>query len=473
MNAAVPAVVRRPLLRRVLIVNLLLTLLLYVVLAAAALFTLTRTAERVAQAEIEIELRTLAVHAASAVPDFIPFRSFALHSEIWRLVMSSDPDGMPARNFYLIVHRDGTKKAGNLDWPNGLPITEGRLSFDGAQAGVEPGRILAEVGSLYDIARGGEPLLDEDDVLLLVGRRLELVDALLRRFLPAAAVLLAGFLALAAVLTLSTARQFRRRIAATNAVFEALCRGDLKQRIVPGITQGGDELAALAGNINEALAENERLVHGLDAFSQTAAHELNRELSHLHDEARANDATRFANATERLIGLLRDLLTLAKVDSGSGFESRVLDPVALVTAATGLYRDTGLPDGVELIVDAAGAAGARVHGVEEHLRGALMNLIENALKHSPPGGTVSVVVRAEDQAVTISVQDRGPGAASEDLAELIAAGAQGPAAGHGFGLRFVQAVAIRHGARVHLRNTHPGFEATLRIPRSDDSAQAI
>jgi len=136
--------------------------------------------------------------------------------------------------------------------------------------------------------------------------------------------------------------------------------------------------------------------------------------------------------------------------------------VALVAAAAGLYRDTGLPDGVELIVDATGAAGARVHGVEEHLRGALMNLIENALKHSPPDGTVSVVVRAEEQAVTISVQDRGPGAPSEDLTELIAAGAQGPAAGHGFGLRYVQAVAIRHGARIHLRNTHPGFEVTLR-----------
>ncbi|MBV6467424.1 MAG: hypothetical protein PGMFKBFP_02781 [Anaerolineales bacterium] len=448
MNAAVPAAVRQPLLRRVLIVNLLLTLLLYVVLVAAALFTLTQAAERVARADIAAELRVLARRAEDLkVVAFVNAIDYRIEIE---------PGDAPTQSLYLILHHDGSKVAGNLaHWPQGLPVVEGRLRFDGAQAGAGAGRVVAEATRL------------DGDFLLLVGRRLELVDAMLRRFLPTATVLLVGFLALASLLTLNTARQFRRRIAATNAVFESLRRGDLKQRIEPSIVQGGDELAELAGNINAALMENERLVKGLDAFSQTAAHELNRELSYLRDEARANDAPRFAGAAERLIGLLREILTLAKVGGSSGFESRALDPEAFVTAAAELYRDAALPGGVELIVDTSSVAGARVHGVEEHLRGAVMNLIENALKHSPPGSTVSVLVRAEEQAVTISVRDQGPGASSEDLTALIAAGSQGPAAGHGFGLRFVQAVAIRYGARIHLRNTHPGFEVTLRFPRAD------
>lgn len=82
----------------------------------------------------------------------------------------------------------------------------------------------------------------------------------------------------------------------------------------------------------------------------------------------------------------------------------MLDLAAFVTAAVDLYRDAALPNSVELTVDAAGAESARVHGVEEHLRGAVMNLIENALKHSPPGGRVDVVVRAETEAVTLSVR---------------------------------------------------------------------
>lgn len=453
MNAAAPAAARRPLLLRLLIVNLLLALLLYAALVAAALFTLTQTAERMARADIAAELRVLARRAEElkvvAFADAIDYR------------IEIEPGDAPTQSLYLLLHHDGAKVVGNLAyWPRGLPAVEGGLRFDGAQAGISAGRIVAEATRL------------DGGFLLLVGRRLELVDTMLRRFVPAAAVLLAGFLALAAVLTLSTAQQFRRRIAATNAVFEALRRGDLKQRVAPEITQDGDELAELAGNINEALAENERLVHGLDAFSQTAAHELNRELSHLRDEARAAGVPRLANASGRLIDLLQEILTLAKVEGGSGFENRVLDPVAFVAAAAELYRDAALPAGVELAVDAAGSEGARVHGVEEHLRGAVMNLIENALKHSPPESTVRVVVRAEAQAVTVSVRDQGPGAASEDLTELIVAGAQGPAAGHGFGLRFVQAVAIRHGARIQLRNTHPGFEVTLRFPRADTAPAA-
>jgi len=438
--------VRRPLLRRVLVANLLLALLLYAALIGAALFTLTRAAEQAAHADIAAELRVLARRAEDlrvvAFADEIDYRT-----EI-------EPGDAPTQSLYLLLHHDGSRVAGNLrHWPQDLPVATGRLRFDGAQGGVAPGGIVAEATRL------------DGGFLLLVGRRLELVDTLVRRLLPAAAVLLAGFLALASLLTLNTARQFRRRIVATNAVFDAMRSGDLKQRIPPQIARGGDEIAELATNINGALAENERLVKGLDAFSQAAAHELNRELSHLREEARASDAPRFVGAVDRLIGLLGELLSLAKVEGGSGFESRLLDPVAFVTAAAQLYRAAGLPNGVELVVDATGAADAKVHGVEEQLRGAVMNLIENALKHSPPGSTVSVAVRAEERDVTITVRDQGPGAPSENLTELAAA-ARGPAAGHGFGLRMVQAVAIRHGARIQLRNTHPGFEVTMRLARS-------
>jgi len=441
------AAVQRPLLRRVLVTNLLLALLLYVALVAAALFTLTHAAERAARADIAAELRVLARHAEElkviAFADEIEYRT------------QLEPDDTPAQGLYLLLRRDGSKFVGNLErWPDASPVTAGRLRFDGARAGVPAGRIVAQATLL------------EGDFLLLVGRRLEPVDAMLRDFLPAALLGLAGFAALASLLTVRTARQFRRRIAATNAVFDGLRRGDMRQRVSVDIIASGDELAQLGSNINRALAEMERLMKGLDAFSQTAAHELNRELSHLRDEARAGDVPRFVQASERLIELLRQILTLARIEASPGFELRALDASALVTAAADVYRDAAQLDGVELVVDTAGAVGAAIHGVEELLRSALMNLIENALKHAPPGSTVQVVVRAEEHAVAIAVRDQGPGAASEDLTELIAAGSNGPVTGHGFGLRLVQAVAIRHGARILLQNTRPGFEVTMRFSRS-------
>lgn len=438
---------QRPLLRRVLIANLLLALLLYVALVAAALLTLMHAAERAARADIAAELRVLARHAEAlkviAFADEIEYRT------------QLEPDDAPTQGLYLLLRRDGSKFVGNLErWPDGLPAAAGHLRFDGAQAGVPAGRIVAAATLL------------EGDFPLLVGRRLEPVDAMLREFLPAALLGLAGFAALASMLTLRTARQFRRRIAAANTVFDGLRRGDLKQRVSPDIIDGGDELAQLGSNINRALAEMERLLKGLDTFSQTAAHELNRELSHLRDEARASGAPRFVETTERLIELLRQILTLARIEASPGFETRALDAAALVSAAANVYRDAAQLGTVDLVVDTSGATGAAIHGVEELLRSALMNLIENALKHSPPGSAVKVVARAEEQAVTISVRDQGSGAASEDLTQLIAAGSNGPGAGHGFGLRLVQAVAIRHGARILLQNREPGFEVTLLFSRS-------
>ena len=78
-----------------------------------------------------------------------------------------------------------------------------------------------------------------------------------------------------------------------------------------------------------------------------------------------------------------------------------------------------------------------------------------------------VTLAANDRAVLIAVHDAGPGAASDDVAALSAAARRPGADGHGFGLRFVQAVAIRHGAQLALRNRAPGFSVTLAFPRLD------
>jgi signal transduction histidine kinase len=435
--------VPRSLFHRVLAVNLGVTLVLYALLAGLSFALLNRSAERAARADIAAEMRTLAREGEElkvvAFVDEIDFRTAA----------TGESRG---RSLYLLLHEDGTRVAGNLDrWPDDLPLAAGRLRFDGSRAGTDSGSVLAEASQIH----GG--------FMLLIGRRLEPMDVFTSQFLPLAALLLAGFSGLAAALTMNTARQYRRRIAQANEAFAALRLGDLKRRIAQQPVAGGDELAALSGNINLALADIERLVRGLDSFSQTAAHELNRELSHLREEARLAAAPRFVDAIDRMIGLLRELLALSRIEGRSDFDRRAVDLAAAVNAAASLYRDAGLPEGVELEVDVAATAGSRVHGIEEQIRGAFMNLIENALKHAPAGTTVRVAAHTSGNEVLVVVRDEGPGAPSEDLTELVAGGARGEAGGYGIGLRVVQAVAIRHGARLQLRNARPGLEVTLRF----------
>lgn len=444
MTRSATAPAARPLLHRVLAVNALLAVALAAVLFAVALFTMWDSAQGAARNDIAAELRALARrHADLRIVSFATEIEQRTHEQ---------PDG--GQSVYLLLREDGSKVAGNLArWPTTQPMRAGRLRFDGTDAGVSAGRIVAEA------------LVVDGHFPLLVGRRIASIDTLVHRLLPAAVLLLTSFLALTAWLTLRTDRLYRARIAATNAVFDGLRRGDLRQRVAHDIVAAGDELGTLAANINRALAEIERLVKGLDAFSQSAAHELNRELSRLRDEARASGSPRFANAAEQLIELLRQILALARIEASPGFASQPLDVVVVVGTAVDLYRDAAAIAEVTLECDASGARGATIRGVDELLRSALMNLIENALKHAPAGSRIDVAADADAHTVTIEVADQGPGAPSEDVSELIASGSAGPVQGYGFGLRLVQAVALRHGATLRLRNTHPGLSVALRFPR--------
>jgi len=437
----------RPLLRRLLLVNVLLAVLLAGALSLLALYTLAGSAERVAHADIAAELRALARRYAE-------LRIVSFAAEIEHRIHERAGEGGD-QSVYLLLRMDGSRVAGNLArWPHGLPMQAGRVRFDGADAGIGPGRIVAET------------LLVDERFPLLVGRRLASVDALVRRLLPAGALLLISFVALTGWLTLRTDRHYRSRIAATNSVFDRVRDGNLRARVDGGIVDAGDELGELAANINRALGEIERLVKGLDAFSQSAAHELNRELSRLRAEACASGATRFVGATEQLIELLRQILALARIEASPGFSSRPIDLVTTAEAAIDVYRDAASVADVALESDLSAARRAVIRGVDELLRSALMNLIENALKHAPAGSRVRVTAHADAHTVSVEVADQGPGASSEDLSELIASGSTGPAHGYGFGLRLVQAVALRHGATLSLRNTHPGLTVSLRFPRA-------
>lgn len=109
-------------------------------------------------------------------------------------------------------------------------------------------------------------------------------------------------------------------------------------------------------------------------------------------------------------------------------------------------------------------------GEAKGLQRAFANLLDNALKYSPTGGTVQVRVREEAQEVRISVADEGPGIALGDLPHLFEAYYRGQGqdkiVGFGLGLATVRAVAATHGGRVEVRNRmDKGAEFTMVLPR--------
>jgi signal transduction histidine kinase len=107
-------------------------------------------------------------------------------------------------------------------------------------------------------------------------------------------------------------------------------------------------------------------------------------------------------------------------------------------------------------------------GDERMLRGAIANLIENALQ-AAPNGTVHLDSRAVDSKVVVSVEDSGPGVPPELLPKIFDPYFSTKSAGTGLGLAIARKAIEEHGGTVHAENLNPGFRIAVELPmRSAD-----
>lgn len=138
---------------------------------------------------------------------------------------------------------------------------------------------------------------------------------------------------------------------------------------------------------------------------------------------------------------------------------RIAQILELVTAATGRRR--ALPRGVQMRVE---ATSDDVVEVDPSLLGrVLANLIDNAIRHSPDGGTVTVSAHTSGGWLELTVTDQGAGVAHE-LADVIFEPYFTAADGHGLGLSFCKDVALAHGGTIEVHDEHPGARFVVAIP---------
>jgi PAS domain S-box-containing protein len=173
---------------------------------------------------------------------------------------------------------------------------------------------------------------------------------------------------------------------------------------------------------------------------------------------------------KRMQSLIEDLLDVARIEAGA-FVVRPsledLDPI--VESARALFADQAERRGVALSVDAPGRH-PRARVDRDRLLQALANLLDNALRVTPPGGRVVIGVAERDDDVVLSVSDTGPGipdAIREHLFERFAQTKASSGGGAGLGLAIVKGVADGHGGEVRVR-TELGAGTTfeIRIPRA-------
>jgi signal transduction histidine kinase len=301
----------------------------------------------------------------------------------------------------------------------------------------------------------------------------------------AAGVLGGSILALLAGLTVAD-RAMRPIAALTSLAREIATTRDPSRRMP--IPAADDEIGELAEtmdgmleSLDEARTERERSFERQREFVADASHELRTPLTSVQanlellrgspEDADPEDLHAVDSAlssTRRMSRLVSDLLLLARADAGRRSARTETD---LSAAAKAVVAELApLSEGRTLLTDLAEEL--PVEGNRDELHRLVLNLVENALRHTPEGSNIHVSCRREDGDALIEVADDGPGipdAIREQVFDRFVRG-EGPAdtaarGGSGLGLAIVRAVADSHGGTVETDSSpHGGARFTVRIP---------
>ena len=290
-------------------------------------------------------------------------------------------------------------------------------------------------------------------------------------------LLLAGGIALvvASLVGFLVSRSIYRPIQRVAAASRSVARGQLQQRVDVG---GSQEAQELARSFNQMTEEVERQQTALRDFLANVSHDLQTPLTSINgfsqalmDDVVRGDEQRNAyriieDESRRLLRLVEGLLDLSRIEAGQvQVESNPVEVASLLDHVGELFalRAQELDVNLSVLASDAGA----VLGDWDRLDQVLGNLLDNALRHTPPGGDVQLSARTESRSsVSIAVADTGVGIPEEAIPNLFdryyksdRPGAQG---GTGLGLAIARELVRAQGGEIRV-SSEQGVGTTFHI----------
>lgn len=300
-------------------------------------------------------------------------------------------------------------------------------------------------------------------------------------------------LGLAVVVSAALTRRFTTPLRQLTDASRALAEGDLSRRVPAAqLRAGSAELGELAVQFNtmadrleESVELSRRDRDRSRDFLADVSHELRTPLAALRTfnqllmesagddpEARAEFLESSAGQIERLDWLAQNLLELSKLDSGLVLlDLRPDDLRAAVESAAHQHDAAAARRGVSLTVDLPSAP-IRIRHDPPRIGQVVANLVGNAVKFTPRGGSVRVAVEATDDGARIDVTDTGVGIDPSELPRIFERFYRGSrlnearGSGSGLGLAIVRSIVDMHGGTVTVESgTDLGSRFTVRLPR--------
>lgn len=270
------------------------------------------------------------------------------------------------------------------------------------------------------------------------------------------------------------ARSLVRPLHRLSRVATAIAGGDTRTR---SEDRSRDEIGQLAAQLNSMadelqaqLAEVERLADARQQFYRAVSHELRTPLTairgtaeNLEDDATPEQRESLAiiqAEAARLQRLVEELLNPRETPPAPLRRQRPVDLTALVGEVGLIMQPRAERSGVALTIDAAPCLA--VLGDGDRLKQAILNLLDNALTWTPPGGSVGIVAAGMGGAVQLTIHDTGPGIPPELRANVWERGVSG-SGGQGLGLALVRDIVTAHGGAARIGDG-PGTTIAITLP---------
>lgn len=317
-----------------------------------------------------------------------------------------------------------------------------------------------------------------DGGTLIVGADPEAIEELDGRIIPLFAVAFGLITAIGVLGAFLLSGALGRRLGAINRTADAIIGGDLSQRM--RLSGTGDEFDRLSETLNQMLDRIAGLLDNLRQVSGDIAHDLRTPLARLRqkldialtgnaDAPALRTAMRQAiEQSEDMLDLFAAILSISEVEAGGAVVRMApLDLSGLMVDLADSYQfsaeDAGRPFSRDIAPDIT------LEANRELIAQLVVNLLDNALRHTPPGTAIGIALSADQDSVRLAVSDHGPGIPETERERVFARFARLESSrttpGHGLGLSLVAAIARAHGGTVRLEDNHPGVTFMVTLPR--------
>lgn len=376
---------------------------------------------------------------------------------------------------YLLISEEGEKISGNLlNWPEDFEIESNHKA-----KGIWINDEVIPVEIYDDDAYW--PVVSanlNDGNRLLLARKIEQAETL--QFISEFLIDAIGMsIIFASLISILLGRKILRKMDIISATASNIMSGDLSQRIP--ISKHNDEFNTLSKNLNSMLERIQQLIKGIREVTDNIAHDLRSPLTRLRSkievtllEPRSEEEYRevlreSVEDIESLIKTFNALLSIAQAEAGN--HRMLWQPVNLKKLALDLmdlymplvenkHQSLTLQNGVDPVI----------LGSRDLLAQSFGNLLENAIKYTPEGGSIIFKVEDTSNDIIISVSDTGPGIPENEhehvLEKFYRLDSSRHTEGNGLGLSLVKAVASLHKASLKIKNTNPGVIISHRFTKA-------